>query len=233
MGANGEYSLGGPPLPWLQASLLLPALRTPATPSTCAGHSWSLCSCPARWASAAHKLPDLSHPRSSLQPLTPSLRICSDNFALSPPGGQLHSPTSRGQGIPPSQVQGLGGGPTWVTWAQSAVGLNTQSSPSSLPKWGLARGGELGQFYPSHPTGHHDSPPTLDFQGWFVPDTCFSGAPAHPRTQVGAGLLASLAAGFILQSEPPFWASPEINPLNPLQELIGCPLLIIRIQISP
>lgn len=67
----------------------------------------------------------------------------------------------------------------------------------------------------------------------FVPDTCFSGAPAHPRTQVGAGLLASLAAGFILQSEPPFWVSPEINPLNPLQELIGCPLLIIRIQISP
>lgn len=76
--------------------------------------------------------------------------------------------------------------------------------------------GSWAGFYPSHPTGHHDSPPTLDFQGWFVLDTCFSGAPAHPRTQVGAGLLASLAAGFILQSEPPFWASPEINPSTPL-----------------
>ena len=121
----------------------------------------------------------------------------------------------------------------WVTWAQSTAGLNTQSGPLSLPKRGLARGRELGLFYPSHPTRHHDSPPTLDFQGWFVPDTCFSGAPAHPRTHVGAGLLASLATGFILQSEPTFWESPEINPLNPLQELIGCPLLIIRVQISP
>ena len=92
----------------------------------------------------------------------------------------------------------------WVTWAQSAVGLNTQSGPSSLPGWGSARGGELGQFYPSRPTGHRDSPPTADLQGWFVPNTCFPGAPAHPRAQVGAGLLAASAAGFIQQSEPPF-----------------------------
>ena len=102
----------------------------------------------------------------------------------------------------------------WVTWAQSAVGLNTQSGPSSLPRWGSARGGELGQFYPSRPTGHRDSPPTADLQGWFVPNTCFPGAPAHPRAQVGAGLLAASAAGFIQQSEPPFWTSPEISPPN-------------------
>lgn len=219
-------------LPWLPASLPLPALRTPATPSTCAGRPWSLCSCPARWASAARRLPDLSRPGSSLQPPTPSLRVFSDTFAVSPPGGQLHSPSSGGKVSLLPQVQGSRGGPTWVTWAQTAAGLNTQSGPWSLPKRGLARGGELGQLYPSHPTRHHDSPPTLDFQGWFVPDTCFSGAPAHPRTQVRAGLLASLATGFILQSEPAFWESPEINPLNPLQELIGCLLLIIRVQIS-
>ena len=52
----------GPRLPWLHASLLLPALRTPATSPTCAGRPWSLCSHLARWASAARKLPDLSCP---------------------------------------------------------------------------------------------------------------------------------------------------------------------------
>ena len=111
VGANGEYSLRDPVSPVAPSLLLLPALRTPATPSMCAGRPWSLCSCLAHWASAARRLPDLSCPGSSLQPPTPSLRVFSDTFAVSPPGGQLHSPSSRGQGVPPSPSSGLERGP--------------------------------------------------------------------------------------------------------------------------
>lgn len=89
-----------------------PALRTPATPLRAQVSSWSLCLCQARWASAAHKLPDLSHPRSSLQPLTPSLRICSDNLLsvlLVDSCTALH----QGGRCPSFPSSGLGRGPTW------------------------------------------------------------------------------------------------------------------------
>lgn len=89
--------------------------------------------------------------RSSLGPPTPSLRVCSDTLALSPPGGQLHSPSSRGQGVPPSPSLGLGRGPRVGDLGPECCGLEYTERPLLSSQTGLGQGRGAGPVLSQSP----------------------------------------------------------------------------------
>ena len=90
-------------------------------------------------------------PRSWQGPPTPSLRICSDTLALSTPGGQLHSPSLRWQGVPPSPSSGLGRGPCVGDLGPERCGLEYTERPLLSSQTGLGQGRGAGPVLSQSP----------------------------------------------------------------------------------